>query len=155
MKKFLALVIIASSVLFAPSTTTLADVTSYISDGIYVVYAQGYAYSPYAVRLDNGGDTVLKSDVAVSRRVYAGVDCVLGETVEFFGTQAELDRLVEELGFRTVIKGKTAGTYYGYSRRLGAGVNVDGKEINCQIVVGDGKITVGYPLIMGSYHLGT
>ena len=155
MKKFLALILAACSVLCAPERESLAQLTSYVADGTYEVYAAGHARSEYAVRFDNGGDTVLRSKLSAARYVYDDVACVLGETVAFEGGQAELDRLISVLEFVLVERGEIEGCYYGYAARLGTGVVVRGKEINCQIVTAGDRITVGYPLIMGSYHLNT
>lgn len=41
--------------------------------------------------------------------------------------------------------------YYAYSHRMSNGVYVDGKKVNVQIAVTDSAITLGSPLIMGSY----
>ena len=40
---------------------------------------------------------------------------------------------------------------YGYSSRLKGGVTVDGEKINLQIVVRGGIVTVGTPVILGSF----
>ncbi len=42
-------------------------------------------------------------------------------------------------------------TYYGYCKGLDKSVEIDGKEINIQIVSNKDNIIVGFPLIMGSY----
>ena len=155
MKKFIALVLAACTVLCMPQRSSLAELTSYISDGTYVAYVGGYRTSEYAVRFANGDDSILKADLRAARLLYEEIGAPLGETVEFAGGGAELDGLVDVLRFELVAGGEIEGCYYGYASRLGSGVMLNGREINCQIVVGDGRITVGYPLILGSYHLNT
>lgn len=156
MKKFLALVLVAVVVLTYPKPMSLASLASYVKEGSYSLYLSGYANSPYAVRLDNGGDTILVTDVARAEAVLKGREGVIGETVSFAGAQAELEELLSVL--RLSVVSSTRGSVlciYGKSSVLPQGIKVDGREINCQIVVAEGRITVGYPLIMGSYDLGT
>ena len=153
MKKFLALLLATYATLVWPTPERLCDLTSYIQDGTYSVCVEGEVYSRYATHVSNGGDSVLTCSMVAAPYLYADLGSVQGETVQFCGGQNELDRLVEALGFVDLVDSKIEGCYYGYSARLGAGVLLDGKKVNCQIVVQNGTITVGYPLILGSYCL--
>lgn len=155
MKKIIALTIVAICALCAPEPKPLHELTSYIQDGTYVVYAEGYVTSPYARRIDNGGHTVLVAKTSAASHVFEGAGNVLGESVSFSGGQAELDGLIRALGMVAVWESEFEGCYYGWSAHLPEGVMISGRKVNCQIVVQDGEITVGWPLIMGSYHLDT
>ena len=155
MKKLIALLIVALSFVCTPRAQPLYQLIGYIPDATYVVYARGYTFSPYAYRVDNGDDTVLTTKISSAGEVYEGTQCVLGETVSFCGAQADLDELIERLGFSVVYDSDIAGCTYGYSPKLGKGVLVEGRQVNCQIVIEGDRITVGFPLILGSYHLTT
>ena len=153
MKKFLALLLTAYAVVMQPSPQRLCDLIEYIPDATYSVYAQGECHSIYAKRVANGADTILTCDVRGAQYLYRDVECVQGEMVTFSGDQADLDELCRVLDFCVVVPSEIPGCYYGYSSRLGTGVLLGGKKVNCQIVCSEGKIVVGWPLILGSYHL--
>ncbi|MDD7351190.1 MAG: YwmB family TATA-box binding protein [Clostridia bacterium] len=78
---------------------------------------------------------------------------VLGFAVRYDLGKVSENQLLSSLKAQ-VVKVERVGDitlYYAYSHRMSNGVNVDGKKVNVQIAVTDSAITLGSPLIMGSY----
>ncbi|MGN0771569.1 MAG: YwmB family TATA-box binding protein [Christensenellales bacterium] len=78
---------------------------------------------------------------------------VMGFALKYDAGKVSENQLLSSLKAQ-VVKVETIGDitlYYAYSHRMNNGVSVDGKTVNVQIAVSDSSITVGSPLIMGSY----
>lgn len=78
---------------------------------------------------------------------------ISGESVRFIGNDSDIEFLLDRLNIRVVDEYcfSNIHTIYGYSARLGQVVKVSGKKVNIQIAKRGGLITVGCPLIQGSY----
>lgn len=78
---------------------------------------------------------------------------VLGFAIRYELGKVSENQLLSSLKAQ-VVKVERVGDitlYYAYSHRMSNTVKVDGKKVNVQIAVTDSAITVGSPLIMGSY----
>ena len=76
-----------------------------------------------------------------------------GETVVFTGNNQDIERLIYTKRVEVLSTQTVAGVeiIYGFSTRLMGGVLVDGEKINIQIARRGSTITVGSPLIFGSF----
>ena len=70
-------------------------------------------------------------------------------TSESFDTAGFLRKMKAEVLSPTEVQGILC--IYGYTPLLQGGILADGKKINFQIVVRDGIVTVGTPVILGSF----
>ena len=79
-----------------------------------------------------------------------GVD---GVSVSFSGTDVDVERIVKLFDLQTVSTYQLDGLYVvcGLSNKVTGGVWLDGDKVNLQIAYKDGVVTVGSPLILGSY----
>lgn len=78
---------------------------------------------------------------------------VRGETMSFTGDESDFEALINKLNLKKTIyqNSSDAKTVYGYSRKLRGYVYVDGEKVNIQIVLKDGQVIAGTPVIFGSY----
>lgn len=78
---------------------------------------------------------------------------VKGETLSLTGGEKAAAEVIKKLKMRTVLEQNLEGIriIYGYTPRLRGYVVIDGSRINVQIAVREDAVTVGTPLILGSY----
>lgn len=76
-----------------------------------------------------------------------------GQCVRFDGSDLDVEKIIKRLRVEKVYEQELSGIFviYGYSPRLGEGVYLDGKKVNIQIAKRGETVTVGTPLIKGSY----
>lgn len=76
-----------------------------------------------------------------------------GESVTFCGSKNEFESEIRRLGVTVTERQSLGGIeiVYGYTEKLRGGVNVDGKRVNIELAYRGGTITVGTPVILGSY----
>lgn len=143
MKKFLLLIIIVGIVTVTYACPSLAvDNTAY-----------------YAVYTKYAGDTWLYKDVYMTEcdqeiaKNYRSVPNAVGYSKRFKGDYDDLVAEARKHNARIIASEEAGGAYiyYGISDALGKTVNVNGKAINIQLAIRGNVITVGTPLIMGSY----
>jgi hypothetical protein len=118
-----------------PASARAASVEIFKNGGGYIVVCDLTDYKTVGKQLSNA--TV--SGVAISRR--GDADAAL-DILNGLGADVVLKDELYEYGIIC---------FYGYSKRLKNYINADGKKINIQIAVSGGKMTAGYPIILGSY----
>ena len=76
-----------------------------------------------------------------------------GVSASFNGTYDEFVKLQKDLDLKNTETQNLNEVYVvcGRCDNIGGGVIVDGNYVNCQIAYSHGTITVGFPLILGSY----
>lgn len=73
-----------------------------------------------------------------------------GVSFRFAGDSAQAQRLAARLGL-SYTNVRDIAVWCGKCNRVKGGVLLDGKTVNVQLAYRDGVITVGSPLILGSY----
>lgn len=77
-----------------------------------------------------------------------------GESFTTTGTKVTVGEMVKTLSAKIVSQGEVDGIYtiYLYTGRLNTpSIDLFGDKVNVQIALSGNKITVGYPIILGSY----
>lgn len=79
-----------------------------------------------------------------------GVD---GISVAFDGTEQDMWRIAEKYSLTSaeILQINDLTVICGYTRKLRGSVVLDGRPVNLQIAYRNGVVTVGSPLILGSY----
>lgn len=139
MRKFLILLFV-SLILLASQINGFAIATKDFG-GRYSVYtnnriSEEYTLSPYEVILHhvkNGS--------------------VQGESVRFIGKDKDIDEFIEELNITVVDEQNLSNIriIYGYTTRFGEHRVLEGKKVNVQIAKRGATITIGTPMIIGSF----
>lgn len=90
------------------------------------------------------------SDLAKTLDSCSGVD---GISVSFDGAQKDVQRIVTLLNVEALTEYQLGDVivFCGFSNKLSGGVTLEGKRVNVQIAYSNGTVTVGSPLILGSY----
>ena len=155
MKRYIAVIIILILVLI-PKGAEFYSLASSYSDGEYCFYIDGDVDSALFTKVvKNGSDTIAYCsliDVPSIIKEYRGK--INGESFTLSGTKLTIGEIVTKLDARVVSTGEVGGIYtvYLYTGRVNTpSVDLFGDKVNIQIALSGDKITVGYPIILGSY----
>ena len=155
MKRYIVVVIILVLVLL-PKGAEFFTVASSYGVGEYCFYISGEVDEEHFQRVDkNGSDTIGYCSLINAPEVkkqYRG--SINGESFTLTGTKLTVGEIVTKLDARVVSEGEVNGIYtvYLYTGRLNVNsIDLFGDKVNVQIALNGNKVTVGYPIILGSY----
>lgn len=103
--------------------------------------------------IDMGSGKIVQCKVADFNSVLTRCKGVDGFSVSFVGTKRDVERIVRlfDLNVTSTLNLDGLQIVCGNSVKLSGGVILDGEAVNLQIAYKDGTVTVGSPLILGSY----
>ncbi len=90
--------------------------------------------------------------VQANSNEYRLISNKVGESCKIKG-KFDLSSFLQEMGAKVVLSEKTAQgvSYYAYSDDIKYGATIYGKAVNLHVFIGDTGVTVGSPLIFGSF----
>lgn len=119
----------------------------------YTRYAAGEIEKAEVIQ--NGAGSIVQCAFEDYREVRSALGEISGVSISFEGDSADIEALCKKLEVVSVASENLEEcgimSYYGFTTKLNSRVLADGKYINIQIAQKDSVITVGYPLILGSY----
>ena len=103
--------------------------------------------------IDMGSGKIVQCDVADFNSALARCNDIDGFSVSFNGSEQDVQRIAQmfSLNVTSTLNLDGLRVVCGNSKKLTGGVLLDGARINLQIAYKDGLVTVGSPLILGSY----
>ena len=103
--------------------------------------------------IDMGNGKIVQCSVADFYSTLARCNDVDGFSVSFEGSAADIERIARLFDLNITSTMDVCGLHIvcGNSSKLVGGVILDGVKVNVQIAYKDGTVTVGSPLILGSY----
>lgn len=154
MKSFLfatvLIVVIVGVMLYFVPQSKYADIPNYSE---YDATVNIYCRQTSCDSISTGLGYQVTCSVAEFKQTVSSCNQIDGVSVSFSGTADDVDAILARLQATAVSVQQLDGLYVAccVSNRLQGGVTLDGKRVNLQIAYSDGTITVGYPLILGSY----
>ncbi len=156
MKKIYIICLFLCLTFLIPSAKSPSAIAKAYASGEYYFYSsqkeeKGNFYSLQR----NGEQSILNCPIfeAEERKEEISGE-ILGESFTVIAGRKEALRLIDRLGAKTVSEGEVGGiyTYYLYSGSVKSkSVELGGEKVNMQIALSNGKMHVGFPLILGSY----
>lgn len=153
--KYIILCLLICTLLLLPNREPSFKVLANIySDATYCFYLDNRDFSV------NDFETIVMGDGAIIRcetdrisDVKNRLHGIKGESMSFAGGHDDILNIINRLRVNVVISENVDGIYsvYGYTRSIENFVTVNGKRVNIQIAFTGGLLTVGTPLILGSY----
>lgn len=103
--------------------------------------------------INMGNGKIVECSVADFHKVLTRCKSVDGFSVSFKGTEQDVVRILQLFNLKVTSTLNLDGLQIvcGNSGKLLGGVILDGETVNLQIAYKDGTVTVGSPLILGSY----
>lgn len=122
------------------------DITS---DGVVSIYCRQTELD--GIEMGNG--RMVQGEVSELQALLAQCQGVDGVSVSFSGSEEDVTRVADLLQLNFTYQYQLDGIEIlcGRSAKVKGGVVVDGNKVNVQIAYKDGTVTVGSPLILGSY----
>lgn len=155
MKRFLFAVVLITVIIgvmfyFTPRSA-FTEVFNYAAERNAVVNIYCRSANGECINLGAGYQVTCSADSFGS--VIKNCNGIDGISVSFEGSMNDVAELTEHLKAESVSSQKLGDLYVACfnSPCLKRGVTLDGKRVNLQIAYSSGVITVGYPLILGSY----
>lgn len=153
MKRFFAVLfvtcVLVGGLLYAMPRDFCNYVGKISSSGIVCVYCKQTSLGG----CDVGFFRIVQCSADQLSRVLMDCNDVDGVSVSFEGTQTDVERVTALLDTTTIERYELGDVTVicGFSDKLKGCVVLDGKRVNVQISYCRGTVTVGSPLILGSY----
>lgn len=121
----------------------------------YTFYTTQLFYDRNAVTIKNGAAYHVCCDFKNAKNIYKKLDKTLlkGQSFCFFSEKSDLDSFIRRLNISVLTTEQVDNVFIvnGYNSKFGDGVFVGKDYVNIQLAFSCGKITVGVPLILGSF----
>ena len=128
--------------ILAPLLTTLLILVVYLLKGMY----------PF------GSNTIIQADLGQGHipncyLMWYIIHGVVGESFSFNGSKNDINIIIKKLKIEILSKQDLDNIIVieGYSPLINKSIYINNENINIQIAFNNNKITVGYPLILGSF----
>ena len=142
-------IVIFGALIYAMPRNFDSYVADISQDGIIYIYCRATELES----IDMGNGKIVECNAADFSTVLSKCQGVDGVSVRFNGTLSDVTRVVDMFGLTVVSSYELDGLYVtcGKSDKIAPCVIIDGNVVNLQIAYKDGVVTVGSPLILGSY----
>ncbi len=152
MKRFVVvfiLVAVIAAVLTYTMPRKFETVANSLGDGTASIYCR----STSLPSVDMGNGRIVECDASKLGEALTMCSEIDGISVSFCGTANDAERIAVRLVVAEVSRQDIDGltVICGYSAKISGHVWLDGKQVNIQIAYNKGTVTVGSPLILGSY----
>ena len=157
MKKLIKYILIVIIIVIAQPAkqTYLSDLIKDFnySNTVYYFYSSNSVKELSANSIRNGNSFIIEIKLDEVNSFRNSLNTIQGESVSFSGTYDEYIKLKEQLFSRFCFDEDLLSikTCYGYNKKLSTSVSIDGEIVNLQIAYNNGIITIGTPVILGSY----
>lgn len=153
MKRFIVTLILTTVIVAALIHVMPRGLDGYIEEISADATVSIYCRATDLSGIDMGSGKIVQCDVADFNGVRTRCSDIDGFSVSFAGTEQDIERIAELFKLKVTSTLNLDGLHVvcGNSARLTGGVNLDGVTVNLQIAYKDGLVTVGSPLILGSY----
>ena len=153
---YLALSFLSICYFILPNKTPVYSVLacSEIS-GQYVFYAKDVSHldDSHALVIKNGSSYIVKTSFENAKKVKSKLFNIFGEAICFDGTLKDALAAMNKIGMDLKIEESidTIKIFYGFVSGLEKYMFIKNQKINTEIAISQGKITIGYPIIIGDY----
>jgi len=123
-------------------------------DGTHTFYCSQQAFKGEAQTTKNGNGYLISVDTHTAEAFEKTLNSKYqGESFCFFGSKNDLNQVLKKLNAKVVKKEVFDDLFvvYGFSPKLKNYILMESQKVNVQIALNKNKITVGTPLILGSF----
>ncbi|MBQ2714924.1 MAG: hypothetical protein IJF76_04780 [Clostridia bacterium] len=155
MYKFYLVVALVIVCTLVPFGQNLEDICVECGGLEYAFYVVGEVEEGCAEIIENGGEKIVRcavSDTNIVRNSIKGR--IRGESFRCFGDMDVVEFILNRTSAKVVKEGYVDGIYtaYLYTGEIkDRGIELFGEKVNMQIAINQGVVSVGTPIILGSY----
>ena len=154
MKKFIALIIVCLALFMVKTPYSLADVSSAFC-ATHTFYTTSKVFDSRIDVIQSGNGYLISCNSEIADEIYKKIDKdkLQGESFCFQGEIINVNEILYNLNAVIIKKEQVEDIVivYAYTFKLENYLWIDSQKVNIQIAYNDGKVTVGTPLILGSY----
>ena len=147
--------LVITSILIIPNKTLVfADVGKLNSLGQYCFYVKGKYDLKNCLCTDSGCGTIIQTTFKNAQKIKKDINNIQGESYCFNSSNEDVVNDILNMFNAVIVKQQDLGNLkivYAFSVKLDKFVTDDGEKINLQICKNINNVTVGYPIILGSY----
>lgn len=153
MKRLVVMLILTTVIVGVLTYSMPRGLQAYIEDINSCATVSIYCRDTSMASTNLGCGKVVECSVADFNNVVVSCRDIDGLSVTFQGSQQDVERIAELFNLKVTSTLDIDGLLVvcGNSAKLKGGVTLDGETVNLQIAYKDGAVTVGSPLILGSY----
>ena len=153
MKRFIVTLVLTTVVVGALIYFMPRGLDSYVKDISADATVSIYCRETDLDSIDMGSGKIVQCSVADFTNALARCKEVDGFSVSFVGSEQDVESIGQFFNLKVTSTLNLDGLQIvcGHSAKLIGGVFLDGEKVNLQIAYKDGIVTVGSPLILGSY----
>ena len=155
MYKFYIVTFVLLGLLLCPVGEEFCTLSEDYEIGIYEFYLTEFVELDSAETIRNGDGWIVRCAIERARSIKKEIgENIEGESFTIYGGKEIVNKIIDKAQASIVKEGKTGDVYcyYLYSGKINArSITVFDRKVNLQIAVSKNEITVGYPIILGSY----
>ena len=153
MKRFFVVLILTLVIASGLTYFMPREFSSYVADIAPYGTVSVYCRQTELPGIVNGNGHIVECRVDELQTVLKKCQNVDGVSVTFDGNKEDVDRICKMLNVTVTDSYILCGIEImcGLSSKVSGSVVLDGRNVNVQIAYKDGEVTVGSPLILGSY----
>lgn len=151
---YLVFLLILSCVLLLPNKTPVFSGDEQQFEASYTFYTKSPSdYIKNAIVVQNGNMYLVNCKSSDANYVKSQLNDIEGESFSFQGTKNDALNFLNKYNYETVFCEIVGNIFivYAYCPQIQNSVYVNNQKTNLQLAVNNGKITIGTPLILGSY----
>lgn len=154
MKKFLVLCLVCFCLIFSQTTTSLSEFSKNFL-GTHTFFSSEKFENEKTTTVANGNGFLISCATQDASEVFLQLEKskIAGECFCFYEINFDFKKLLKKLNAKIVKTEITQNIYiiYAYSNKFLNFVFVEGKKVNLQIANNNNFVTVGTPLVLGSF----
>lgn len=146
--------VIASVLIIPNKKLVFADIGKINNSGQYYFYVKGDYKLDKCLCISSGCGTIIQTKFNNATQTKKLLDNIQGESYCFKTSNENITNEILTLFNAVIIKQQEIDNLkivYAYSNGLEKYVKDDGEKINLQICINNENVTIGYPIILGSY----
>ncbi len=154
MKKFIALFFVIVSLLFLKAPFSLTTLSShFFGEHSFCTTEETKILNATTVKNGNGFVVSCSSKFCSDIYQHLNKEKIQGESFCFNGKLEDVFKIIYIMSAKVVCREEfdDFSVFYAYSPKIDKSININSKKINLQIAYKNNKITVGTPLILGSF----
>lgn len=152
-KLFAFLIIIFIFIFISFNNDKFIDLCSYYNNASLSVFCENYIEpnDDLFVAIKNGDSYIIQTKANKASEVLKFLTNCSGFMLTFNGTKENIKNLLSEIKIIKTEKSADIEIFYAYTCGLLYSTVIDGKKVNFQVAINKNVITIGSPLILGSY----
>lgn len=153
MKRFIVMLLLTAVIVAVLTYCMPKGLESYVQEISADATVSIYCRSTDMESINMGNGRIVQCSVAELNSTLAHCRDIDAFSVSFRGSEQDVERISRlfDLKVTSTLNIDGLSVICGNSAKLTGGVSLDGCTVNLQIAYKDGTVTVGSPLILGSY----